>query len=689
MIATYKFAVKKHRERQARRTQTSPGNGEQQSQNAQQSICIEVGSSAVSADPAVKSQNDSDKAKEQREAHVQSEEEAAAKKRRRSYRRKIIIGLFCPFALQALDTTIIASALPFIATDFSKYTISSLYRNQRSRRLTAWPKDEVKQLNWIISSFNLTSSAFLPFWAQLTDIFGRHATVQASLVTILAGSAICTGTPTTAFGVLLLGRALQGIGVAGANIAVRTIIADRVSLSEYAANWAIFAMVAGGSYSVGPVAGGFLTRASWRWCFAVNLPVAVVAILLIALLLRRELLGPQPLLELEGRDTTTRQGRLVARLSTIDFGGQLLFLWGLGLLSLALTWGGGTHPWNSAAVLAPLILGSVLSVGWVLYERSMAPGGSMARIFPYQRAMMAWELLSQRDMGLLFLINVTAGMAMFAVLYFADLYFALVEGKSSSDAGLSLLYFIPGISGMFSYSISFQVHPKKNVSLIYLYHLPPFCEILLLISLSRVLAGGLMATYASNIWPRQTLPSLLLGGITTAVGITVLPWAMHAQKTSVVYGMMALIGHGVFLRLNPSSIHGLAYFPEMTSAIACLMAFAIPFGGLVGLTIMSTIFTNKSGTDQADVKNGIVWAFIAMVPFMWVCVVLTTLLGNVWIRKDGGHEIVDGAWLWSFVTRKKLVREKRMRGDGSGELVALESGKDVGDPEAKMQNVLK
>ena len=126
----------------------------------------------------------------------------------------------------------------------------------------------------------------------------------------------------------------------------------------------------------------------------------------------------------------------------------MLFLSGLGLLLLALTWGGGTHSWNSAAVLAPLIIGSVLSIGWILYERSMSPGFLMSRIFPYQRAMTPWELLSQHDIGLLFFINFAVGMSMFAVLYFMDLYFALVEGRSSGKAGVALLYYLPGVVGM-------------------------------------------------------------------------------------------------------------------------------------------------------------------------------------------------------------------------------------------------
>ncbi|RQM05079.1 hypothetical protein DH86_00003663 [Scytalidium sp. 3C] len=352
-----------------------------------------------------------------------SPEEIAAKKRRRVYRWKISFGLFFPFALQALDTTIIASALPYIATDFH----------------------QVKQLNWIVSTFNLTSCAFLPFWAQLTDIFGRHNAVQAAVVLVLIGSAICTGSPTSSFGVLLLGRSLQGVGAAGVNISIRTILADRVSLRDYALNWTIFALVSGISFSIGPIIGGFLTRASWRWCFGINLPIAPAAIIVVFLLLRKDLLGPQPLRELEGHDISTRRGRLLARLSTIDYGGQMLFLWGLGLLCLAFTWAGGTFPWHSAAVLAPLIIGSIMSIGWVLYEFSMSPGRVMARILPYQRAMIPWELLSHRDIGLLFYINCTVGMSMFAVMYFMDLYFALVEKKSSSNAGIGLLYFLPGL----------------------------------------------------------------------------------------------------------------------------------------------------------------------------------------------------------------------------------------------------
>ncbi len=458
----------------------------------------------------------------------------------------------------------------------------------------------------------------------MTDIFGRHATVQAALVIMLVGSAICTAAPTSSFAALLVGRAVQGVGCAGVNMSVRTILADRVSLSEFATNWTIFVLINGVSFGLGPLIGGYLTQASWRWCFAINLPIGAVSVVLVALLLRKELIGPQPLPELAGSGTeSSLRGRFVARISTVDLTGQLLFILGMGLLVLAFTWGGSTYAWSSPAVIAPLVVGAALTVAWLLFERSMAGGRAMARVFSRQRAMMPWDLLSQRDTLIVFLITFIGGMAMFAAMYFMDLYFTFVEGKSPSDAGIGLLFYMPGLA-----------------------------------------VGVYMAIFASKFWPRQTLPPLAFGALTTAVGITVLAYAVHEKNTSLIYGMLALIGHGVMLRLNPGSLHCLGYFPERTSQITCLSAFATPFGGLVGLTIMTTVFNNKSGVNHLDAKEGITWAFISMIPFMWVCVILALCLGNVWILKNGDHEILKGSYLLGLVRSGPLDKELRHRGEG-------------------------
>lgn len=171
-----------------------------------------------------------------------------------------------------------------------------------------------------------------------------------------------------------------------------------------------------------------------------------------------------------------------------------------------------------------------------------------------------------------------------------------------------------------------------------------------------------MAQYATNTWPRETFPPLLLGSVTSAVGITVLAWATQEGTTATILGMMVLTGHGVGMRMSPSALHGLAFFPDMTAQVTCLVSLAVPLGGTVALTLMSTIFNNKSGPDNQDARKGITFAFVSLVPFMWLCVVGTMFLGNAWILEGGGHEIAYGSYFWSWAVGREPPREKRARG---------------------------
>ncbi|RAL67941.1 hypothetical protein DID88_008665 [Monilinia fructigena] len=155
------------------------------------------------------------------------------------YRWRLTAGLMLPYMVQALDLTIIAGALPFIASDFN----------------------QLSQLNWIISAFNLTATTFIPAWGQLADIFGRYAVLQAALILTLIGSALCAGSPVTTFTMLLFGRALQGIGCSGLLILTKVLLADKVSLKENAKNNSLFAVVGGLAYGFGPVIGG-----GYDWC---------------------------------------------------------------------------------------------------------------------------------------------------------------------------------------------------------------------------------------------------------------------------------------------------------------------------------------------------------------------------------------------------------------------------------------
>ena len=110
------------------------------------------------------------------------------------------------------------------------------------------------QLNWIVTAYTLTSTAFIPAFGQLADVFGRHIVLQLAVFLTLVGSTLCAAAQT--WGMLLLGRALQGMSCAGIMNLVLIILADKVSLKENAKNNSIFAFISGLGYAIGPEVGG-------------------------------------------------------------------------------------------------------------------------------------------------------------------------------------------------------------------------------------------------------------------------------------------------------------------------------------------------------------------------------------------------------------------------------------------------
>lgn len=134
----------------------------------------------------------------------------------------------------------------------------------------------------------------------------------------------------------------------------------------------------------------------------------------------------------------------------------------------------------------------------------------------------------------------------------------------------------------------------------------------------------------------MTFPSVLLGTVVEAIGIGLLAWGIYVERNPVVFGMMALVGCGSGMRFMASPLHGIGLFRNFRASVIALMAVAVPFGGTIGLTIMSTVFNNTSGIDsnnsdfsqihsqpedlrdQAihDAKMGVVWAFVAITPLV-------------------------------------------------------------------------
>ena len=101
--------------------------------------------------------------------------------------------------------------------------------------------------------------------------------------------------------------------------------------------------------------------------------------------------------------------------------------------------------------------------------------------------------------------------------------------------------------------------------------------------------------FMCNVWPRKTFWPIMLGSIVEAFGIGFLAYGLWTEKTSTIYGMMALTGAGTAMRMMPGPLHAVGFFPQHIATVVALMAVAIPFGGTLALTIMATVFNNTSG----------------------------------------------------------------------------------------------
>jgi hypothetical protein len=196
-----------------------------------------------------------------------------------------------------------------------------------------------------------------------------------------------------------------------------------------------------------------------------------------------------------------------------------------------------------------------------------------------------------------------------------------------------------------------------------------------------------------NFYPRQTFLPLLLGSITEATGISVLTWALHKGHHVTIAFMMGLTGAGTGLRFMPGTLHGIGFFPNNISSVIAMNAFAIPFGGTLAMTIMTSVFFNKAGFSinatggsspigqgisslppairgpiREKARQGIVWAFISILPFMWLCVLAATGLGNVRITRkrkidvqgkmDFSENTTEEAYLAGYVRRRFMGGRK-------------------------------
>lgn len=269
---------------------------------------------------------------------------------------------------------------------------------------------------------------------------------------------MCAAAPSSL--AFIIGRAITGVGGAGSFVGASVIMIDLVPLRKRPKYQGLLGAIFGIASIIGPLVGGLLTtKASWRWCFWINLPIGGVALALLLIVLP----ASTPPEETEG---TFQQN-----LWKFDPVGNVVLAPGLICLLLALQWGGVKYPWSDARLIALLVIGSVLLLAFVCIQYVQENGTIPPRI------------IRQRSIAAGAVVSFGLGAALIIPTFYLPIWFQAIKGTTAVNAGIRLL---PLLLGTVVFVIGSGIAISKTG-----YYAPWLivgCAI-------RVIGGGLLTTF--------------------------------------------------------------------------------------------------------------------------------------------------------------------------------------------------
>jgi EmrB/QacA subfamily drug resistance transporter len=301
----------------------------------------------------------------------------------------IFSALMLVLLLAALDQTIVSTALPTIVGELGG----------------------LSHLSWVVSAYLLAQTAVTPIYGKLGDLYGRKRVLQVAVVVFLAGSALCGAAQNMSE--LIAFRAVQGLGGGGLIVLIQALIGDVVSPRDRGKYQGIFGAVFGVSSVAGPLLGGFFVdNLSWRWIFYINLPLGLVALVVLGAVLPSQ--------------TQRRDAQ-------IDYLGATLLAASLSCIILATSLGGNSWAWNSAQLIITACMGVVIGVWFVYVERKAA------------EPVLPLPLFKNRTFTIAGGIGLIVGFALFGSSVFLPFFFQTINGATPTESGLRTLPLIAGL----------------------------------------------------------------------------------------------------------------------------------------------------------------------------------------------------------------------------------------------------
>ncbi|QBD79773.1 DHA2 family efflux MFS transporter permease subunit [Ktedonosporobacter rubrisoli] len=295
-----------------------------------------------------------------------------------------IVALMLVLALATLDSTIVATAMPNVVSQLGGITLYS----------------------WAFSAYLLTSTTVVPLYGKLADLYGRKLILLIGSLIFLVGSAACGSAQSMEQ--LIFFRGLQGLGAGAIQPLVLTIIADiSASVQENARMQGVVGALWGVSSVVGPLLGGLIVdHFSWPWIFYLNLPLGLLALVLLAIFYRES---------------------FVRQKHKLDYLGTVLLTGAVIALLLFLLQGGTAWAWISWPSLALLLATLILFLVFSLVERRAA------------EPILPLELFAERTIAISNSGSFLLGCIIFSLMTYVPLFVQGVQGGSATEAGFALV----------------------------------------------------------------------------------------------------------------------------------------------------------------------------------------------------------------------------------------------------------